>query len=167
LKPHWDKLMGEFENHETVLVADVDCTAEGKPLCDANDVKGYPTIKHGSPDNLEAYEGGREFDDIQEFAKNLKPVCSPAQRDLCDEDDLAEIEKYEAMPLEDLENEVNTAAKQIKAAESKYKRQVESLQKKYERYTKTKDKKIKKAKGSGLGTKKSVLAYLKKKAKSA
>ena len=27
------------------LVAHVDCTAEGKPLCDANGVKGFPTLK--------------------------------------------------------------------------------------------------------------------------
>jgi len=165
LKPHWDKLMAEFEDNETVLVADVDCTADGKTLCEANEIKGYPSIKHGSPDNLQEYEGGRELDDIQEFARKLKPSCSPAKRDLCDKDDLAEIEKYEAVPLADLEKDVNTAANKIKAAESKYKRQVESLQKKYERYTKTKDKKIKKLKGSGLGIKKSVLAYLKKQAK--
>jgi len=167
LKPHWDKLMAEFEDHETVLVADVDCTADGKTLCEANEIQGYPSIKHGSPDNLQDYEGGRELADIQEFARKLKPLCSPAKRDLCDKDDLAEIEKYEAMSLADLEKEVTTATNKIKAAESKYKRQVESLQKKYERYTKTKDKKIKKLKGSGLGTKKSVLAYLKKQAKAA
>lgn len=157
--------MGEFEGHETVLVADVDCTAEGKSLCEANEVQGYPTIKHGSPDNLEDYEGGREFEDIQKFARELKPLCSPSNRKLCEKEDLAEIEKYEAIPLEDLEKEVNTVLDKIKAAERKYKRQVESLQKKYERYTKTKDKKIKKLKGDGLGTKKSVLAYLKKQAK--
>lgn len=160
--------MGEFEGHETVLVADVDCTSDGgKPLCEANEVQGYPTIKHGSPDNLQDYEGGREFDDIQEFAKGLKPLCSPAKRDLCDKDDLAEIEKFEAIPLEDLQKDVDDITKKIKAAESKYKRQVDSLQKKYERYTKTKDKKIKKLKGGGLGTKKSVLAYRNKKAKAA
>lgn len=157
--------MGEFENHETVLVADVDCTAEGKELCEANGVKGYPTIKHGNPDNLEDYEGGREYEDILKFAKELKPVCSPAKRDLCDKDDLAEIEKYEALPIEELEKQVTDAQKKIESAESKYKRQVESLQKKYERYTKTKDKKIAKIKKSGLGTKKSVLAFLKKQAK--
>lgn len=157
--------MGEYENHESVLVADVDCTADGKTLCEANGVRGYPTLKHGSPDNLEDYEGGREYADLAEFAKKLKPLCSPANRDLCDEDDLAEIEKYEAIPLKELEAQVNEADKNIASAESKYKRQVESLQKKYERYTKTKDKKITKAKGEGLGTKKSVLAYLRKKAK--
>jgi len=157
--------MGEFENHENVLVGDVDCTAEGKALCDANGVRGYPTIKHGNPSNLEDYEGGREYADILEFAKGLKPLCSPAKRDLCDAGDLAEIEKYEAIPLAELEKDVKKSQKAIESAESKYKRQVDSLQKKYERYTKTKDKKIAKIKASGLGVKKSVLAYLKKKAK--
>merc|ERR1711981_94658 len=154
--------MAEFEDHETVLIADVDCTADGKTLCEANEIQGYPTIKHGSPDNLEDYEGGREYSDILEFAKGLKPLCSPANRDLCDEKDLAEIEQFEALGLEELQNQVDAGEKKIKTAEAKYKRQVESLQKKYERYTKTKDKKVAKVKESGLGVKKSVLAYLKK-----
>lgn len=157
--------MGEFENNDNVLVADIDCTAGGKELCETNGVRGYPSLKHGDPANLQDYEGGREYDDLLEFAKKLKPICSPAKRDLCDEDDLAEIVKLEAMPLEDLEKEVKEAEKTLASTESKYKRQIESLQKKYERYTKTKDKKIAKIKGSGLGRKKSVLAYLKKKAK--
>lgn len=156
--------MGEYENHDSVLVADVDCTAEGKSLCEANGIRGYPTLKHGSPDNLEDYDGGREYSDIAEFAKELKPLCSPAKRDLCDAGDLAEIEKFEAIGLEELEKQVTEATEKIAKAEGKYKRQVEALQKKYERYTKSKDKKLEKLRGDGLGTKKSVLAYLKKQA---
>lgn len=156
--------MDDFADHATTLVADVDCTAEGKPLCDANDVKGFPTIKHGDPANLETYEGGREFDDISKFAKGLKPLCSPSNRDLCEADDLKKIEDLEAVDLADLQKEVDEAKKAIETAESKYKRQVDSLQKKYERYTKTKDKKIKKIKDAGLGLKKSVLAYRNKQA---
>lgn len=154
--------MGEFENNENVLVADVDCTAGGKSLCESNGIRGYPSIKHGSPSNLQDYEGGREYADILEFAKGLKPLCSPAKRELCDAGDLAEIEKYEAIPIAELQKDVDDTQAKIDSAESKYKRQVDSLQKKYERYTKTKDKKLAKLKGSGLGTKKSVLAYLKK-----
>jgi len=165
MKPAWDKLMSEFEGSSTSLVADVDCTADGKSLCDKSGVQGFPTLKWGDPADLQDYEGGREYEDILKFAKELKPVCSPAKRDLCDKDDLAEIEKYEALPIEELEKQVKDAQKKIESAESKYKRQVESLQKKYERYTKTKDKKIAKIKKSGLGTKKSVLAFLKKQAK--
>lgn len=155
--------MGEFEGNENVLVGDVDCTADGgKDLCETHGVRGYPTIKHGSPDNLEDYDGGREYSDILEFAKGLKPLCSPAKRDLCDEKDLAEIEQFEALGLEELQKQVDEGEAKMKTAEAKYKRQVESLQKKYERYTKTKDKKVAKVKESGLGAKKSVLAYMKK-----
>ena len=47
MKPDWDKLMTEFDGHKSTVIADVDCTAEGKPLCDKEGVKGFPTIKHG------------------------------------------------------------------------------------------------------------------------
>ena len=46
MKPDWDKLMAEFNDSPTQLVADVDCTAEGKPLCDANGVADGP-FEHG------------------------------------------------------------------------------------------------------------------------
>jgi len=32
MKPAWDKLMKEYKGHASALVADVDCTAAGKPL---------------------------------------------------------------------------------------------------------------------------------------
>ena len=41
MKPDWDKLVKEFDDHATTLVADVDCTAGGKPLCDKVGVRGY------------------------------------------------------------------------------------------------------------------------------
>lgn len=61
MKPDWDKLMEEFAGRDTQLVGDVDCTAEGKPICDSNDVKGFPTIKYGDPADLQDYQGGRDF----------------------------------------------------------------------------------------------------------
>merc|ERR1740117_1526593 len=77
--------MTEFDGHASALVGDVDCTAAGKPLCDSNGVRGFPTIKFGDPSNLEDYKGGRDFDALSKFAsENLKPVCSPANIDLCD-----------------------------------------------------------------------------------
>lgn len=30
------------------MIADVDCTAEGKSLCDEQGVQGFPTIKYGA-----------------------------------------------------------------------------------------------------------------------
>ena len=72
MKPDWDKLTVKFEDNPTVLIADVDCTAEGKPLCDANGVEGFPTLKHGSPDNLQEYEGGRDYDELLTFAADAE-----------------------------------------------------------------------------------------------
>jgi len=155
--------MGDFENNANVLVADVDCTAEGsKELCTTHGVEGYPSLKHGNPAALEDYEGAREYEALSTFAKGLKPLCSPNKRELCDPEDRAEIEKFEKLSIKELEKSIKEGEKKIKSAESKYKRQVESLQNKYQRYTKSKDKKIAKIKAAGLSTKKAVLAYKKK-----
>ena len=59
LKPDWDKLGEEYADSERIVIAAVDCTAEGKELC--NEVKGFPTIKtywgHMSTD----YAGSFDF----------------------------------------------------------------------------------------------------------
>lgn len=65
--------MAEFEGSATQLVADVDCTAEGEPLCEENGVQGFPTLKWGDPSDLQDYQGGRSFEDLKKFAtENLK-----------------------------------------------------------------------------------------------
>lgn len=133
LKPHWDKLMDEYKGDTSKLVADVDCTAEGKPLCDANGVKGFPSLKYGDPSSLEDYKGGREFKDIQEFAKTkLVATCSPANLELCDDAKKADIAKYQAMPAEELQALVDQKAALLAEAEAKFKQGVKDLQKKYE-----------------------------------
>ena len=76
--------MTEYADHASILVADVDCTAGGKPLCDTNGVKGFPTLKYGDPSSLEDYEGGRDETALKKFVSELKHVCSPANMDLCD-----------------------------------------------------------------------------------
>merc|ERR1711881_752989 len=103
MKPAWDRLMGDYAGHASALVADVDCTSAGKPLCDSNGVKGFPTIKYGDPGALEDYKGGRDFDALKKFAdENLKPMCSPSNLDLCDDDKKAEIEELMKLSESDL-----------------------------------------------------------------
>lgn len=159
MKPDWDKLMGDYNNHATTLVADVDCTAAGKPLCDANGVKGFPTIKYGDPASLEDYKGGRKYDDLAKFAKDLKPVCSPGKIDLCDDAQKAEIEKIQAMPDADLESAISEKEKQIADAEAKFKTETEKLQKKYKALEADKKATVEGVKKGGLGMLKSVKAY--------
>jgi len=159
MKPAWDKLMKEFDGHATALVADVDCTAAGKPLCDSNGVRGFPTIKYGDPSNLEDYKGGRDFDSLKKFAdENLKPICSPSNIDLCDATQKAEIEKLQAMSDADLDAAISGKEKEQQDAESTFKSEVEKLQKKYEQLQKDKEATLESIKKSGLGLMKAVKA---------
>jgi len=160
MKPAWDKLMKEYKDSATALVADVDCTAAGKPLCDANGVQGFPTIKYGDPSALEKYEGGRDFDSLKKFAdENLKPMCSPSNMDLCDDDQKAELNKLMEMDLGDLETAITEGEKKITDAEETFKTELQKLQDQYQELMKTKEDTIADVKSSGLGRMKSVLAH--------
>ena len=103
--------MGEFEGSPTALVADVDCTAdESEGLCEKNEVRGFPTLKYGDPNELQDYNGGRSFDDLKTFAsENLGPQCGPDHMELCSEAIQKKIETYQQMSLERLEGKVKQA----------------------------------------------------------
>eukprot|EP00441_Pelagodinium_beii_P020439 CAMPEP_0197678456 /NCGR_PEP_ID=MMETSP1338-20131121/90050_1 /TAXON_ID=43686 ORGANISM="Pelagodinium beii, Strain RCC1491" /NCGR_SAMPLE_ID=MMETSP1338 /ASSEMBLY_ACC=CAM_ASM_000754 /LENGTH=132 /DNA_ID=CAMNT_0043259397 /DNA_START=42 /DNA_END=440 /DNA_ORIENTATION=- len=60
LAPTWDKLSEEYASTEGVNVAKVDCT-EHRPLCQAQGVRGYPTLKLFKSGADEKYKGGRDF----------------------------------------------------------------------------------------------------------
>merc|ERR1719326_1131333 len=159
MKPDWDKLMAEFKDSKTALVADVDCTAGGKTLCNEVGVRGYPTIKYGDPNALEDYKGGRGYDQLKKFAEeNLGPTCGPANLDLCDAEKKAEIEKFQAMPAADLDSAIKDAEARRETAEADFKKFVEGLQKQYEESSDAKDKAVEAVKASGLGLMKAVAA---------
>merc|ERR1719473_1062693 len=163
MKPSWDKLTEEYKGHATVLVADVDCTADGESLCGKVGVEGYPTIKWGDPDDLQDYDGGRELEDMKSFAKeNLKPLCSPTNLDLCDDAKKKKITDLQAMPRAELEKNIDEASKKITDAESNFESEVEKLQARYEELEAEKTNTIKDIKESGLGLMKAVLAQAKK-----
>merc|ERR1719215_1432041 len=131
-----------------------------KKICESNGVRGYPTIKYGDPANLEDYQGGRSYDDLKAFADVLKPSCSPSQRDLCDEEQLAEIEKMTKLGKDGLEALIADGEQSIQDAEDLFKAEVQKLQEKYEQLQKDKEASIAATKASGMGIAKSVLASL-------
>lgn len=160
MKPDWDKLMDAFADSETALVADVDCTTEGKDLCSEHGVRGYPTIKWGDPADLQDYQGGRDFASLEKFAKeNLKPMCSPKNIDLCDGDKKKEIEKYLAMDAAELDKLIAENEKKIEQAEEDFKKGVEKLQAEYQGLMKKKEDTEKEIKDSGLGLMKSCKVF--------
>jgi len=104
--------MEEFKDSTTSLIADVDCTTEGKELCTKYGVGGYPSIKYGDPDDLKDYNGGRTLDDLKKFAsENLGPQCGPKNLDLCGEDVRPKLEKFMAMSAGKLEGKARNAQK--------------------------------------------------------
>jgi len=160
MKPDWDKLMDAFADSDTALIADVDCTAEGKPLCDANGVRGYPTIKWGDPSNLEDYKGGRDYASLEKFAKeSLKPVCGPSNIDLCDDEKKSTIEKFLGMPGDELDKLISESDKKIEEAEEAFKKGVEELQAQYQKMMDEKDKTQEEIKNAGLGLMKACKAH--------
>lgn len=159
MKPDWDALMEEYSGSKSVVIGDVDCTAGGKALCDANGVKGYPTIKYGDPAALEDYEGGRSLSDLQKFASNLKPVCSPSNMELCDKESKAALQKVLAMSDADIDAQITEGEATIAAAESHFSTELEKLQASYQQLMKTRDETVAAVKASGLGQLKSVRAF--------
>jgi len=158
MKPAWDKLMAKFAGHKSALVGDVDCTADGaKDLCETHGVQGFPTIKWGEPSAMEDYEGGRDYEDMETFAEeNLKPMCSPANLDLCEPDKKAEIEKFMKMSSADLDAEIEKKDAELKEAETTFDEEVQKLQSRYEKLEKAKAATQKEIKESGLGLMKAV-----------
>jgi len=156
MKPDWDKLMKEYEGSSTVLIADVDCTTGGKDLCSSVGVRGYPTIKYGSPDDLQDYKGGRAFNDLKKHAESLGPSCGPANLDLCDAEKKAKIEEFTALGAEKREAMIKEKEAESEKLEADFKKFVEDLNKQYKEESDKKEKAEEALKNSGLGLLKAV-----------
>lgn len=134
----WDKLASEWEGHAVGLVAEVDCTDEeggGQALCEDFDVQGFPTIMYGDPSSPETYEGGREYDDLAEFAKEniSKANCGLANIDLCPEDVKTIVLDLQTKSIEDLQAVVTDVDAKLKENEAAYEAQLEELNDTYEK----------------------------------
>lgn len=171
MKPDWDKLIEEFASSTTSLVADVDCTTEGKDLCEKVGVQGYPTIKYGDPNDLKDYEGGRSYSDLKKFAEeNLGPTCGPDNLDLCGEEDKALLEGFMKMDAAELDKLVEEGEAAVKKIEDAAQKKIDEKQKKatevQAEITAAKDKKDKEVaameKKLGLKHKKKVVTQKKK-----
>merc|ERR1719453_1152232 len=147
MKPDWDKLAENFADSKEVVIVDVDCTKDdSKDLCSKYGVRGYPTIKYftGSTDPMgDKYEGGRTFADLKKFAdENLGPSCGRDNMDLCNDEQKANIEKFQAMDTADLQAAVDAKTDAQAAAEKYFKDELAKLQARYEELSKEKDDKV-------------------------
>jgi len=105
MKPAWDSLGDEFADSSSVLIGDVDCTADGKEFCEKHGVSGYPTVKYfkdGDIDEGESYDQARDFDTLKSFVEeSLQVKCLIIDPTGCDEKEQGYIEKMTAKGKEE------------------------------------------------------------------
>jgi len=131
MKPDWDSLGSAFADSKTVLIADVDCTAAGKSLCEKHGVRGYPTIKYYNPPDEEGedYKGGRDLAALKKFAETeLGPGCSVDAKENCSEEQLKSLEKYIAMPAADRDAQLADLKSKMESAEEAHNELLKGLQ---------------------------------------
>jgi protein disulfide-isomerase A6 len=134
MKPDWDKLASTFEGSTKVLIADVDCTGTGEPLCEKYGVQGFPTIKSFSPPDTEGedYEGGRDFDSLKAHADSLGPGCSASTKENCSPEQLKELEEVMKMEPAKIEAELDELKTAMEKAKNDHDELLKSLQAQYE-----------------------------------
>ena len=99
----WDRLGSEYAD-SSVLIGDVDCTADGESLCEEYEIRGYPTIKYFKDGDSrgEDYQGGRDFDSLKQFVEDeLEVKCSVEDPSECSDKEKAYIEKMKAKSAEE------------------------------------------------------------------
>lgn len=162
MKPAWDSLMAEYENNQQILIGDVDCVGSGKELCEANGVKGFPSVKYGSPAELQDYKGGRELDTLKEFAKSLKPPCNVDSFENCDESETEAIEKLKDVSEFDLGGRISDFDQKLTGIETEFASSVEKLQSQYSELVVKRDKdSANLKKSSNIGIVKALLQKIK------
>lgn len=131
MKPDWDSLGSTYADSKTVIVADVDCTAAGKPLCDKYGVRGYPTIKYFNPPDEEGedYKGGRDLPALKKFIETeMGPGCSVDTKENCSAEQLSQLQQYIDMSADERDTKLATMKKALADAEEAHNELLKKLQ---------------------------------------
>jgi len=131
MKPAWDALGAKYKDSKTVIIADVDCTAAGKALCETHGVRGYPTIKYYNPPDEEGedYKGGRDIDALTKFVEaDLGPGCSVDAKENCSADQLEKLKEYIEMDAGARAEKLESMKTAMKEAEEKHNELLKTLQ---------------------------------------
>lgn len=120
MKPVWDKLMEEYEGSEGVGIYDVDCTRDGKSLCEELEVIGYPTFKYGQASNRKELTNyrypGPNYEAIKQFTVSIlghPGICNPAKPETCSEETRKKVEELMALTMPELQGEITKTQKEV------------------------------------------------------
>jgi protein disulfide-isomerase-like protein len=128
MKPDWDKLGELFRDDANVLIGDVDCTGNSKSLCEKYNVKGYPTLKTFWKTASDDYSGGRGFEELKEFASNLKPLCVVQSMENCSEEEKNKIQEFQTLNKDEAKKKLLDLKDAISEAEIAHDNLLKSLQ---------------------------------------
>lgn len=132
-----------------MLIAEVDCSGQGKQLCDRNNVETFPALKYGDASSLEFYDGPRHYADLLEFAeKILEPFCSPSNRDSCYDEKLKLIEEYEGSATEKIQQRIREERSRLKQIGKEFRAEVARFTKAFENLMYEKENKTEEIKSS-------------------
>lgn len=141
----------EWDGDKIGLVAEVDCTGDAKPLCDAKGVYQFPTIKDGDPASLEVYDGARTYGDLLSFSKaNLTPLCTPSNMEVCDDERKKLIEEYQHLTWGEIQTRIKEEQTQLQNINKKFDDAVQKLQDDYQARLDAKEQKIADIRSSDL-----------------
>lgn len=158
LAPTWEQLELHYTDSR-VLVASVDCTTGGKAICDANGVRGFPTLKFGDPNALEDYQGGRDFESLNKFARDIEAQCSAFNPDKCDDLEAGQLDHFMSKDLDELRDILLEKETLLKKVEGALQDEVKKLQEAYEELKSSTEDAIQKIKSQGYGLLKSVIKF--------
>jgi len=133
MKPDWDKLIDEYKDNPLVGIADVDCTAEGKSLCSAVGVRGYPTIKYWLVDDdlAKDYKGGRSYADLKKFTEDtFKAGCDVETEANCNDDQKKIIKDLKGKDAGTVEKKLKEVVSSLEGKEKDLKKHNEDSAKK-------------------------------------
>jgi uncharacterized small protein (DUF1192 family) len=123
MKPAWEKLEEDYALKHELVVAKMDCserTPGHKAFCEKLGLMGVPTILHGKPDALEHYRGGRDYEELAEFAESLWRMCTPETRELCTPAEAAMLDEFASLSLEELDARLAAVEAELAAVEDNH-----------------------------------------------
>lgn len=133
MKPAWKKLEKTFETTPTALIAGVDCEGQGQSLCEKLGIESYPTLKYGTVDKFEEYEGDRDFKSLQTFVeKKVVSMCGADNPNSCNAERNALLEEVLGKSKDELKMDIKETQKAITKARQDFKQFGKDLHARYE-----------------------------------
>lgn len=121
----------------------IDCTKTAggqEEVCEYFGIEKFPTLMYGASAKLEAYEGGRTFQELSDFCnESLVPQCSPRNPDLCEASMKTSIERLMDLSIAELQTRAKEDEKRMVKLEEWFQSKLNDLQAQYEKMEKEKN----------------------------